>query len=389
MKLLLMISHSGAFSRRKAFDAILRGAVMVNGKVEPEPSTEVDPVRDEVLCSGRLISSKRFEYVVLNKPQGYVTTCEGQFGQKTVLDLLPADLQHLRPVGRLDKDTEGLLFLTNDGVLANKLMHPSFDVDKTYLVRVRWHLTPVTAARLEQGVMIGGLKTAPATVRILHSGDKESEAEITIHEGRKRQVRLMMDAVGHPVVYLSRLRQGPVSLGALETSSWRRLTDPEIARLREIRPQSDSSLSVPPARSFSRRPQQTERSGRGERTAFPGRKSSASRSVRGEQRAYSPASGRKPYSVDARSGFSSKPARRVPGKDSGKNVAALPRPAFSSRAQVVRNAATRQWHSDSDVHGPSARPAFRSRPAESSGGLRRPRPSAGNRPNTSSQRRRP
>jgi 23S rRNA pseudouridine2605 synthase len=384
MKLLLMISHSGAFSRRKAFDAIRRGAVMVNGKVEAEPSTEVDPVRDEVLCSGRLIASKRFEYVVLNKPQGYITTCEGQFGQKTVLDLLPADLQHLRPVGRLDKDTEGLLFLTNDGVMANKLMHPSFDVDKTYLVRVRWHLTPVTAARLEQGVMIGGLKTAPATVRILHSGDKESELEITIHEGRKRQVRLMMDTVGHPVVYLSRLRQGPVTLGALESSAWRRLSDAEIARLREIRPQPDTVSRPLVVRNLPRRPLQVERSGRAERPAFSGRKPQAERPVRG---AHPVSSERRPYSVDSRTKAPSRPERKVPGREQRRTATALPRPAFSSRTQVVRNAATREWHSDSDVHGPSARSSVRPRSAGVPSGVRRPR-SSGSRPAAPADRRR-
>ncbi len=118
MKLLLLLSHSGLLSRRKAFDAICAGYVIVNGSVEREPSTDIDESRDRVEYSGKLVQVRKFEYAVLNKPRGYVTTCEGQFDQEVVMSLLPKELQHLRPVGRLDKDTEGLLLFTNDGELA-------------------------------------------------------------------------------------------------------------------------------------------------------------------------------------------------------------------------------------------------------------------------------
>ncbi len=234
MKLLLFISRSGTLSRRKAFESIRSGFVAVNGKMVQEPSCEVDPLKDQVSVKGRLINGRRFEYVLMNKPAGYVTTCEGQFDQRTVIDLLPKSLKHLRPVGRLDKETEGLLLLTNDGILAQHLMHPSFNIEKKYLAKVRWFFTPQSVEKLERGVVVFGQKTAPAKVTILSSADKESEIEIIIHEGKKRQVRLMLDAVGHPVVYLQRLQQGPLLLGTILTGQWRHLTQEELSELRRI-----------------------------------------------------------------------------------------------------------------------------------------------------------
>lgn len=236
MKLLLLLSHSGALSRRKAFDAIRAGHVIVNGQAQREPSTEVDESRDRVEYSGRLVELRKFEYVMLNKPRGVVTTCEGQFEQRIVLDLLPPELRHLRPVGRLDQDTEGLLLLTNDGELANRLMHPSFDVDKVYRVKARFRLQDKAIERLEKGVVIEGERTAPARVKVLTLDNKESEFEITIHEGRKHQVRLMCKEVGHQAIALRRLQQGPLLLGPLRPGEWRRLTYHEVGALKAIRP---------------------------------------------------------------------------------------------------------------------------------------------------------
>lgn len=234
MKLLLFLSHSGMASRRKAFEDIRNGNVSVNGKAVLEPSTAIDPVLDKVHYKGRPVGAAGFDYILLNKPAGYVTTCEGQFGQKTVMDLLPAPLKHVRPVGRLDKDTEGLLLFTNDGELANLLTHPRYDVDKTYAAQIRRALSQEAVRRLESGIMIEGKKTAPARVRVIRSGGNVSDLEITIHEGRKRQVRLMLSAVGNPVLRLKRLRQGPLELGDLRLSAWRRLTEEEIRRLKAV-----------------------------------------------------------------------------------------------------------------------------------------------------------
>jgi len=231
MKLFLFLSHSGVASRRKAFEAVGVGRVQVNGKVVSEPSTEIDPSQDRVVFAGRLVEPAGFEYILLNKPCGYVTTCSGQFDQRTVLDLLPQELGHLRPVGRLDKDTEGLLFLTNDGALAQHLSHPRYNVNKTYYVRARGFLRPSAVSRLERGIVIEGKRTAPARVELIRASENESELRITIHEGRKRQVRLMMSAVGAPVLQLRRLIQGPLSLGNLRSGAWRRLTEAEIEAL--------------------------------------------------------------------------------------------------------------------------------------------------------------
>lgn len=231
MKLLLFISRSGTLSRRKAFESIRTGFVSVNEQMVQEPSYEIDPLKDKVSVRGRVINGRRFEYILMNKPSGYVTTCEGQFDQRTVIDLLPKSLKHLRPVGRLDKETEGLLLLTNDGILAQRLMHPSFNIEKKYFAKVRWFFTSQSVQKLERGVVVFGQKTAPAKVTILSSADKESEIEIVIHEGKKRQVRLMLDAVGHPVVYLQRLQQGPLSLGTIALGQWRHLTSDELSVL--------------------------------------------------------------------------------------------------------------------------------------------------------------
>lgn len=239
MKLQLFLSHNGILSRRKAFESILAGQVSVNGRRVTEPSMEIDQTTDKVDFKGREIKPKRFEYVMLNKPAGYVTTCEGQFGQRTVMQLLPRELSHLRPVGRLDKDTEGLLILTNDGWLANRLMHPSFDVDKTYFVRARWRMTPEKIKRLEEGIILAGERTAPARVKMIRESDLETELEMTIHEGKKRQVRVMLSSVGNPVVQLRRLRQGPLELGNLRSADWRRLNPDEIDMLKNARPRSE------------------------------------------------------------------------------------------------------------------------------------------------------
>jgi pseudouridine synthase len=245
MKLQLYLSHNGVLSRRKAFEVIMAGHVSVNGSIVREPSTDVDPAADKVVCLGREVASKHFEYVVLNKPVGYVTTCEGQFDQKTVMQLLPKELKHLRPVGRLEKDTEGLIILTNDGWLANRLAHPSFDVERTYFARVRWRMPTERMARLEEGILITGERAAPAHVRILREDERESEIEITMREGKHSQVRRALNAVGNPAVFLRRIAQGPVELGNMRSGDWRRLTPGEVAQLKDMRslPQFEEEAS--------------------------------------------------------------------------------------------------------------------------------------------------
>ncbi|MEI6437490.1 MAG: pseudouridine synthase [Candidatus Omnitrophota bacterium] len=405
MKLMLFLSHNGILSRRKAFDAIKAGAVQVNGRINLEPSTDVDPARDKVLFHDRLVNDRIFEYIMLNKPEGHVTSCERQFGEATVMDILPKDLKHLRPVGRLDKDTEGLLLFTNDGELANHMAHPSFDVNKTYLVRVRGKIAAAEVGQLEAGVMIEGKKTAPAAVALIKSSDDVSEFQITIHEGRKRQVRMMADAINRPVVYLSRLSQGPLELGGLPRGEYRRLSEEEVMVLKRIKRSAASKAKKPEAKSFSAEPKYVGRRGRGEfnrdqrllreeqlrekqRVSDERRPVSrpAARPQDPRRRPYVPKEGGRPASRDERQrSFSpreGRPAsrsedsgRRPPRPEyssreghrssprSGERPAAGPKPLFSSNSEKRKFSSTREWHSDSDVHAPSNAPKTVTKPA--------------------------
>lgn len=231
VRLQVFLSRNGVCSRRDAFDLVQSGRVTVNGQVVVEPSTPVSGTED-IRVDGRRIGPKSFEYVLLNKPAGYTTTCEDRFAEKTVLDLLPKELRYLHPVGRLDKDTEGLLLLTNDGELTHQLTHPSRGVDKTYLVRVGGQLLPETQGRIASGIVIDGKKTARAEIGQVRRIGQDTEFRLTIHEGRKRQIRLMCQSVGHRVIYLQRIQEGPVKLGNLRIGAWRRLATEEIEKLR-------------------------------------------------------------------------------------------------------------------------------------------------------------
>lgn len=231
-RLNVYLAHQGICSRRKAMEAIAQGLVSVNGKVVREPSTPVNAAKDRVVFDRKIVQQRAYEYIMLNKPVGYVTTREDRFAQKTVLDLLPTGLRHLNPVGRLDKNTEGLLLMTNDGDLANHLTHPRYDVDKTYVVQIQKKLSSEDQKKLETGVVVDGEKTAPAKVTALKFLKNGSEFLITIHEGRKRQIRLMLAQIGHYVTFLKRIQQGPLSLGHLETGKYRALTVAEIKQLK-------------------------------------------------------------------------------------------------------------------------------------------------------------
>ena len=234
IRLQVFLSRNGVCSRRKAFDLVMGGRVSVNGRPVTEPSTPVDPQKDSVCVDQKPVRAKAYTYVLLNKPAGYVTTREDKFADKTVLDLLPAGFHHLVPVGRLDKDTEGLLLLTNDGDLTYRLTHPRFDIDKMYRVKMTGTLEPKDRQALEKGVVIDGRRTAPARVQDARRVGKDTEFLITIHEGRKRQIRLMVACLGQKVIYLQRVAQGPLRLGELKVGRWRELTEPEIENLKNF-----------------------------------------------------------------------------------------------------------------------------------------------------------
>lgn len=232
MRLQVFLSHSGACSRRKALELVKQGRVTVNGEVVREPSYDVNSNSGMVYLGDKRIELRENSYLILNKPRGVVTTCQDKYANKTVKDLLPAAYGHLYPVGRLDKDSEGLLLFTNDGHLAFRLLHPRFKVDKVYFVEAGGRISQEDILRLEKGVLIEGRRTYPAKITMVYSKAKASGFNMAIHEGRKRQLRLMLFSLGYSVKRLSRICYGPISLGSLKPAKWRLLTKQEIASLR-------------------------------------------------------------------------------------------------------------------------------------------------------------
>ena len=231
-----VIAQAGIASRRHAEQMILEGRVQVNGKKITSLGTKVQP-EDKIAVDGRVLKQKKEEnvYFLLNKPTGYITSATDPRGRKTVLDLMKDVKARIYPVGRLDYDTSGLLVLTNDGELAHRLMHPSFGVEKTYRVSVKGNVPSEAIDRLRKGVILEDGKTAPAKVRILTRQSQGSlqQLEITIHEGRNRQVRRMFDKIGFPVVALERIRFGPIILSSdLKIGNYRAMTANEIRLLK-------------------------------------------------------------------------------------------------------------------------------------------------------------
>jgi len=215
-------------------ELIQEGHVAVNSRIIREPSWKVNLPQDTITVDGKSVESKQYEYVILNKPQGYVTTMVEHRGEKSVLELLPEAYRYLKPVGRLDRDTEGLLLFTNDGDVAYQLTHPKFNVDKVYYVEIRCQMSEVSKRKLEKGVSIEGEMTSPAKIKDMKFYGGKTSFNMTIHEGKKRQIRLMCKAVGQEVVYLKRISQGSLSLGNLKTGQWRLLNEGEQLSLRTL-----------------------------------------------------------------------------------------------------------------------------------------------------------
>src|SRR5574341_37773 len=230
-----IISAAGVTSRRAAEDLILEGRVRVNGKVVTELGSKADPEKDHIKVDGKLINPQQPKaYIVLNKPVGYVTTMSDPEGRQTVQDLLKGVRVRVYPVGRLDYNTEGLLLLTNDGDFAHLITHPKYELPKTYLVKIKGVLNDEAINRLESGVFLTDGKTAPARVKRLRKEEANSWVEITIHEGKKRQVRRMIDHVGNSVIRLKRVRVGNLPLGNLPPGSYRHMTPEEVTMLRDM-----------------------------------------------------------------------------------------------------------------------------------------------------------
>jgi 23S rRNA pseudouridine2605 synthase len=228
MRLAKYMAHAGVASRRAAEEIVRAGRVTVSGEVVLDPARDVDD-SSVVTVDGRLLSGAEATVVyAVNKPVGVVSTAKDTHGRPTVVDLVANEKARLYPVGRLDADTSGLILLTNDGALAHRLTHPSFEVKKTYRARVRGGPVGEPALRrLREGVRLEDGMTAPARVRQLEAG----VLELTIHEGRNRQVRRMCEAVGHPVRRLVRTRFGPLLDHRLAPGQWRPLTSGEIQGL--------------------------------------------------------------------------------------------------------------------------------------------------------------
>jgi len=228
------LARAGVASRRGSEDLMTAGRVAVNGQVVTELGTKVDPARDVVTVDGReVVLGAGCAYYALDKPSGYVTTMSDTHGRPTVAELLPEGAPAgLFPVGRLDQDTTGLLLLTTDGELAYRLMHPRYHVPKTYVAHVQGRITEAEVGSLREGITLDDGPTKPAQVSIEAATPRVSRVEITLTEGRKRQVRRMFDAVGHRVTKLRRVRFGPVELGDLRAGRTRPLTEAEIAELK-------------------------------------------------------------------------------------------------------------------------------------------------------------
>lgn len=236
MRLQKYLALSGVASRRNAEKMIADGRVAVNGKVITEMGVQVDELHDKVTVDGALCHlEEEKHYLAYNKPIGEVTTVSDPEGRATVMDKFRDYPVRLYPVGRLDFDSEGLILLTNDGDLMNNLLHPSREVEKEYLVKVSNHVSDEDIRRLRAGVQLDdGRMTSPAYVNLIRREAFASVVLVSIHEGRNRQVRRMFAAIGHEVVSLKRVGFATIKLHDLPRGQWRRLTDVEVRKLKEL-----------------------------------------------------------------------------------------------------------------------------------------------------------
>jgi 23S rRNA pseudouridine2605 synthase len=248
VRLQKILSQAGIASRRASEQLMLEGRVTVNGETVRELGTKADPAHDDIRVDGRRIKVvERHRYILLNKPRGYVTTRSDPERRPTVIDLVGVR-EYVYPVGRLDFDSEGLLILTNDGDLAAHLTHPRHGIARVYEARVLGVPDEHDLQRLARGIMLDGRRTAPAKVELMKAGARsrgeggarsrgegrtQATLQITVHEGRQRQVRRMCEAIGHPVTELKRVAIGPLRDARLKVGHWRELSADEIGRLKK------------------------------------------------------------------------------------------------------------------------------------------------------------
>ena len=233
MRLNKYIASSGLCSRRKADELIEQGAVMVNGKKVTELGYIVEE-KDKVFVNKQLIHPVKHEYYRFYKPAGYITTCEDEKGRKTIYDILPENLQTLKPVGRLDKDSTGLLILTNDGDLINELTHPSIKVPKIYLVKVDAKMHPHEFEKMAKGIEIEPGKVAYADVTLLEQDNKHTTMQIVLYQGMNRQIRKMIEYFGYEVKSLKRIQHATINLEGLRRGEFKPIKPKQIKELKNF-----------------------------------------------------------------------------------------------------------------------------------------------------------
>lgn len=230
-----IMSELGVASRRKCEEMITAGKVKVNGCLITEQGFKVDKEKDIIEVDGKVLKNSDDKiYILLNKPVGYITSSKDQFGRPTVLDLLKGINVRVFPVGRLDYDTEGLIILTNDGSLTYRITHPKHNIDKTYRAVVHGEVNQKDIVSFSKGIGIEDYVTAPGHMEIIKYSKGNSIIDITIHEGKNRQVRKMCSVIGHDVIRLKRIKIGEIGIGELKTGQWRYLNDSEIKYLLDL-----------------------------------------------------------------------------------------------------------------------------------------------------------
>jgi 23S rRNA pseudouridine2605 synthase len=252
MRLHKYIANCGYTSRRRAELLIQAGRVAVNGRTVTSLGATIKPGRDKVVLNGEEVVPPERLTVALNKPAGIITSTHDTHDRLTVMDILPRRLRQLGilPAGRLDQDTEGLLVLTNDGDLAHRITHPRYETEKEYEVLVEGRLTPKGIGRLEKGIVLEGEMTSPARIALLGEEGGAARVRVVIHEGKKRQVRRMFEAIGTKVTALKRVRIGGLRLGELPAGAWKELSAADIAALAggDRAPAGRQHASGPPRR---------------------------------------------------------------------------------------------------------------------------------------------
>ena len=234
MRINKFLAESGVASRRNCDKLIKDGLVTVNGRV-CSLGEEIDEFNDSVSVDGKKINKlKKFSYYVMNKPKGYVCTVSDDKGRKTVMDLLPPGVDRVFPVGRLDYDSEGMLIFTNDGDFANRLIHPSSEIPKTYLVKIEGSLEDSQILKLSRGVIIDGVKTKKCNIKIVDETKAFSKYHVTVTEGKNREIRKMFLTVGKEVKFLKRVKIGDLGMGGLDRGAVRKLNEQEIKYLKNL-----------------------------------------------------------------------------------------------------------------------------------------------------------